>query len=48
MAGPKNEVIDRIGAFEKAGVSEIMFGGVQTGDVEAYERIEKEIVAAFH
>ena len=48
MAGPKNEVIDRIGAFEKAGVSEIMFGGVQTGDVEAYDRIEKEILAAFH
>ena len=47
MAGPKNEVIDRIGAFEKAGVSEIMFGGVQTGDVEAYERIETDIVSAF-
>lgn len=47
MAGPANEVIDRIGEFERAGVSEIMFGGVRTGDVEAYERIEKEIVSAF-
>ena len=45
MAGPKNEIVDRIGAFEQAGVSEIMFGGVATGDVEQYERIEKEIVA---
>lgn len=47
MAGPKNEIIDRIGAFEQAGVSEIMFGGVTTGNVEAYEQIEKEIVSAF-
>ena len=47
MAGPKNEVIDRIGAFENAGVSEIMFGGIQTGDVESYARVESEIVSAF-
>ncbi|MYD42756.1 MAG: LLM class flavin-dependent oxidoreductase [Gammaproteobacteria bacterium] len=47
MAGPANEVIDRIGEFERAGVSEIMFGGVQTGDIAAYERIEKEIISAF-
>ena len=47
MAGPKNEVIDRIGEFEREGVSEIMFGGIQTGDVESYERVEAEIVSAF-
>ncbi len=47
MAGSKNEIIDRIGAFEQAGVAEIMFGGIRTGDVEAYERVEKEILSAF-
>jgi hypothetical protein len=26
---------------------EIMFGGIRTGDVERYERIENEIVAEF-
>ncbi len=48
MAGPRNFVIDRIGEFEKEGVSEIMFGGIQTGDVEAYQRVEEEILSAFH
>lgn len=47
MAGPKNFVIDRIGEFEKEGVSEIMFGAIQTGDVEAFQRVEEEIVSAF-
>ena len=47
MAGPKNEVIDRIGEFEGEGVAEIMFGGIRTGDVESYQRVEEEIVAAF-
>ena len=47
MAGPKNEVIDRIGEFEQEGVAEIMFGAVRTGDVEMYQRIEEEIVSAF-
>ncbi len=47
MAGPKNEVIDRIGEFEREGVAEIMFGAVRTGDVEMYQRIEEEIVSAF-
>ena len=47
MAGPKNEVIDRIGEFEQEGVAEIMFGAVRTGDVEMYQRVEEEIVSAF-
>ena len=47
MAGPKNFVIDRIAEFEKEGVSEIMFGAIQTGDVESYQRVEEEIVSAF-
>ena len=47
MAGPANEIIDRIGQFAEAGVAEIMFGGVATGNVEMYQRVEEEIVAAF-
>ena len=47
MAGPKNQVIDRIGEFEREGVAEIMFGGIRTGDVASYQRVEEEIVAAF-
>lgn len=47
MAGPRNYIIDRIGQFVDAGVDEIMFGGIPTGDVEAFQRIEEDIVAAF-
>ena len=47
MAGPKNEIIDRIGAFEREGVAEIMFGAVPTGNVEMFQRVEEEIVSAF-
>jgi len=47
MAGPLNHVIDRIGQFVDAGVDEIMFGAIPTGNVEAFQRVEEEIVAAF-
>jgi alkanesulfonate monooxygenase SsuD/methylene tetrahydromethanopterin reductase-like flavin-dependent oxidoreductase (luciferase family) len=47
VAGPKNYVIDRIGEFAAAGVEEIMFGAIPTGNVEAFQRVEEEIVAAF-
>ena len=47
MAGPRDYVIDRIGQFVDAGVDEIMFGAIPTGDVEAIQRVEEEIVAAF-
>ena len=47
MAGPKNEIIDRIGEFEREGVAEIMFGAIPTGNVEMFQRVEEEIVAAF-
>ena len=47
MAGPLNHVLDRIGQFVDAGVDEIMFGAIPTGDVEALQRVEEEIVAAF-
>ena len=47
LAGPKDYIIERIGEFANAGVDEIMFGGIPTGDVEAFQRVEEEIVAAF-
>ena len=47
MAGPASEIIDRIGAFQDEGVAEIMFGAVPTGNVEVFQRVEEEIVAAF-
>lgn len=47
VAGPLNYVIDRIGEFVDAGVDEIMFGAIPTGHVEAFQRVEEEIVAAF-
>ena len=48
MAGPKNYVIDRIAEFEREGVSEIMFGGLPTGNVEMLQRVEEDILSAFH
>ena len=47
MSGPKSYLIDRIGEFEEAGVDEIMFGFIRTGDLEKYQQVEEEIVAAF-
>ncbi len=47
VAGPRDYVIERIGQFANEGVEEIMFGALRTGDVEAYQRIEEQIVAAF-
>ena len=47
VAGSKQYVIDRIGEFSDAGVSEIMFGGIPSGDVERLQQFEQEIVSAF-
>jgi alkanesulfonate monooxygenase SsuD/methylene tetrahydromethanopterin reductase-like flavin-dependent oxidoreductase (luciferase family) len=47
VAGPRSYVIDRIGEFADEGVEEIMFGAIPTGDVEALQRVEEEIVASF-
>ena len=38
---------DRIGEFQDAGVHEIMFGGIGSGDVERLKVYEEEIVSAF-
>lgn len=48
VAGPKRYVIDRIGEFQEDGVDEIMFGALRTGDTDAYQQVEEDIVAAFH
>jgi alkanesulfonate monooxygenase SsuD/methylene tetrahydromethanopterin reductase-like flavin-dependent oxidoreductase (luciferase family) len=36
-----------IGEFSEAGISEIMFGGIPSGDVERLQQFETEIVSAF-
>ena len=47
VAGSRTYVVDRIGEFADAGVEEIMFGAIPTGDVEAFQLVDEEIVAAF-
>ena len=50
MAGPRDHIIERIGKFADAGVYEIMFGlhaNSNRNDVEAIQRVDEEIVAAF-
>ena len=47
VAGPKDDVIDRIGEFVEAGVDEIMFGGLPTPKIEQYQRFEEEVVSVF-
>lgn len=46
VAGPRQYVIDRLGEFRDAGVAEIMFGGIPSGDVAMLQRFETEVVAA--
>jgi alkanesulfonate monooxygenase SsuD/methylene tetrahydromethanopterin reductase-like flavin-dependent oxidoreductase (luciferase family) len=48
VAGPKDYVIRRISEFVDAGVDEIMFSGLPTGDVEQYRRFNDEILSEFH
>lgn len=48
VAGSKEYIIDRIGEFKDAGVSEIIFGGIPSGDLERFKLFEEEIVSAFH
>ncbi len=47
VAGSKQYIIDRIGEFQDAGIAEIMFGGINSGDTERLDQFEKEIVSAF-
>jgi alkanesulfonate monooxygenase SsuD/methylene tetrahydromethanopterin reductase-like flavin-dependent oxidoreductase (luciferase family) len=47
VAGSREYVIERIGEFIDAGVSEIMFGGIATGDIETLQMIDEDILRHF-
>ena len=47
VAGSRQYIIDRIGEFADAGIAEIMFGGLASGDVERLQQFEEQIVSAF-
>ena len=44
VAGPAQYVVDRIGEFREAGIDEIMFGGIPSGDLERLQQFEEQIV----
>jgi alkanesulfonate monooxygenase SsuD/methylene tetrahydromethanopterin reductase-like flavin-dependent oxidoreductase (luciferase family) len=44
VAGPASYILERIGEFREAGIAEIMFGGIPSGDVERLAQFEQEIV----
>ena len=46
VAGPKQYIVDRIGEFDDAGIAEIMFGAIPSGNVELLQRFEEEILSA--
>ena len=47
VAGSRQYIVDRIGEFAEAGIAEIMFGGLASGDVERLQQFEEQIVSAF-
>ena len=47
VAGGTQYVIDRIGEFEDAGVAEIMFGALPSGNLGLLQRFDEEILSAF-
>ena len=47
VAGSLDYVIERIEEFANEGVKEIMFGGIETGDVDTLEMLDDEIVSHF-
>ena len=47
VAGGRQYVVDRIGEFEDAGIAEIMFGALPSGNVGLLQRFEEEILSAF-
>jgi alkanesulfonate monooxygenase SsuD/methylene tetrahydromethanopterin reductase-like flavin-dependent oxidoreductase (luciferase family) len=44
VAGSAQYIIDRIGEFSDAGIKEIMFGGIPSGDIERLQQFEEQIV----
>ena len=47
VAGSRQYIVDRIGEFSDAGISEVMFGGIPSGNTEMLQRFEEEIVDSF-
>jgi len=47
VAGSKQYVIDRISEFQEAGIAEIIFGGIPSGDLDRLQQFEAEILSAF-
>ncbi len=47
VAGSSQFVIDRIGEFQDAGIAEIMFGGIRSGDVDRLQMFEEQVVSVF-
>ncbi len=47
VAGSKQYVIDRISEFQEAGIAEIIFGGIPSGDLDRLQQFEAEILTAF-
>ncbi len=45
VAGSAQYIVDRIGEFQDAGIAEIMFGGIASGDVDRLQMFEEEIVS---
>ena len=45
VAGSAQYIVDRIGEFKEAGIAEIMFGGIASGDVDRLQMYEEEIVS---
>ena len=48
VAGSKDYIVDRIGEFKEAGIAEIMFGGIPSGNVNLLQKFDEEILSAFN
>ncbi|MAV24680.1 MAG: hypothetical protein CMQ05_00995 [Gammaproteobacteria bacterium] len=48
VAGSKQYIIDRIGEFQDAGIAEVMFGGIPSGNVALLQQYEEDIISAFN
>ena len=48
VAGSKQYIIDRIGEFQDAGIAEVMFGGIPSGNVALLQQFEEDIISAFN
>lgn len=47
VAGPAQYIVDRMGEFADAGVAEVIFGGITSGDLDGLSQFEEEVVSQF-